>query len=29
MPLQVKEETTNRYCEDFSKLHEDPLFAIL
>ena len=28
MPTQHKEEQTNQKCEDFSKLHEDPLYII-
>ncbi len=28
-PPIFKEEVTNPKCEDFSKIHEDPLFFIL
>ena len=29
VPMQHKEEETNQRCEDFSKLHEDPLYQIM
>lgn len=29
LPPIFKEEVTNARCEDFSKIHEDPLYFIL
>jgi hypothetical protein len=29
LPPIFKEEVTNAKCEDFSKIHEDPLFSII
>ena len=29
LPPVLKEEVTNAKCEDFSKIHEDPLFSII